>query len=94
MTYGWHNNGMGAGWWALMAFGMIVFWAAVVIGGVYLIRHYRSGPGGISPRPGDGGPHSPTSPSSAVDILKERFAKGELTEEEYTRRLSLLKDER
>ncbi|MFI4971057.1 MAG: SHOCT domain-containing protein [Hyphomicrobiales bacterium] len=93
MTYGWYNHGMGAGWWALMIFGMVVFWAVVVVGLVMLMRYYRSGPGELGPRRGPGGPDSPTPSSSAVNILMERFAKGELTEEEFARRLALLKEQ-
>jgi len=92
MAYGWYNHGMGTGWWVLMIFGMIVFWSAIVIGLVAVLRHYRAGPGGFGTLHGPRGPSSPAPPSSAVDILKERFAKGELTEEQYSRRLALLRE--
>ncbi len=79
MGYGWHNNAMGSGWWVLMAVGMLVFLALFVIGAVLLIRHY-SQPAG-----------NPGASNPAFDILKLRFARGEISEEEYTRTLELLK---
>lgn len=84
MGYGWYNQGMGGGWWVLMMIGMVVFWAIFVIGIVALLRHY-------GPRRGEAAARSSTS--SAIDILKERFARGELTEEEYTRRRKLLEED-
>jgi putative membrane protein len=84
MMYGWYNQGMGGGWWVLMMIGMVVFWAIFVIGIVYLVRHHV-------PRMGDA--HSTSSTTSAMGILKERFAQGELTEEEYTRRRKLLEED-
>jgi putative membrane protein len=84
MMYGWYNQGMGGGWWVLMMIGMVVFWAIFVVGIVYLVRHN-------GPRRGDA--PSTSSTTSAIDILKERFARGELTEEEYTRRRKLLEED-
>lgn len=79
--HGWYNQGMGGGWWVLMMIGMLVFWTVLVIGIVMLVRHYS--PRGIAPL-------SQPRSNSAVEILKERFARGELTEEEYLRRRKLL----
>lgn len=79
--YGWYDHGMGGGWWVLMIFGMIAFWVMFVVGVALLVRHY--GP----PR---GRAASQFPSSSAIEILKERFARGELTEEEFTRRRQLL----
>ncbi|HQT99275.1 MAG: SHOCT domain-containing protein [Acidimicrobiales bacterium] len=79
--YGWYNQGTGGGWWPLMMIGMVGFWAVLVIGILSLVRHYGPRGGGIVTQ-------SPTS--SSLEILKERFARGELTEEEYTQRRKLL----
>ena len=84
MNYGWYNQGMSGGWWVLMFVGMIVFWAIFVIGIVALVRHY--GPR----RDGDRGR---LVANSALEILRERFARGELSEEEYTQRRKLLEGE-
>lgn len=81
MAYGWHNDAMGSGWLVLMVVGMLAFLAVFVIGGVLLVRHYGQ-------RPSD-----PGASGSAIDILQQRFARGEISEEEYTRGLALLKGE-
>jgi putative membrane protein len=84
MMYGWHYQGMGGGSWALMIIGMLVFWAILVIGLVALIRHNSSGHDSVA---------SSNASSSAISILKERFARGEINEEDYTHRLAILKDQ-
>jgi len=82
MMYGWQYQGTDGGWWIVMMIGMVLFWAILVIGLVALLRHNRPTP-----------PHvSASSTAAAVAILQERFARGELTEEEYTRRLAILKE--
>lgn len=92
---GFGGNGPGA--FAIVMF--IVFWAAVALLTVLLVQHYRHSPRhlheyGLGGGPGSGpGPvASPIAANPAIDILKERFAKGEVSEEEYSRRLTLLKD--
>jgi putative membrane protein len=84
MMYGWYNQGMSGGWWAVMIFGMVVFWTVLVFGVVVLVRHNGHVHGGVAST-------SPTTP--AIDILNERFARGELNEEEFKRRLALLKNQ-
>ncbi len=51
---------------------MIIFWALVVLGAVYLVQMATRG--GKSP-----GQETP------LDILKKRYAKGEITKEEFER---------
>ena len=86
-------GGHGVGLFGLLL--MIVFWAAIALLILTLVQNYRRGPRHLhdhahGPGPGPAAPHVMANP--AIDILKERFAKGEVTEEEFTRRLSLLKE--
>ncbi len=76
---------------------MIVFWAVVVLLVFTLLRSYRRGPHhlhdhGHGHGPGPAPLDTQTNINPAIDILKERFAKGEVSEEEFTRRLVLLKE--
>jgi putative membrane protein len=76
--------GYGSGWgFALMAVSMVVFWG-LVIGAIVLIVRATSGtPGAGSPPPAAGpGPQQ---------ILAERFARGEIDEQEYHSRLATLR---
>lgn len=85
MPYDVHNQGMGGGWWALMVIAMIVFLALCVFALVALSRHHNHGSSGSLVGRTSNGP---------VDILNERLARGEVTEEEYASRLSLLKGQK
>ena len=88
----WWSGGshMGAGGWVGMGF-MILFWIVVVIGVVYLVR-YLVHPG--ADRWHDRPPHwqatgplgSPQGKSDALRILEERYARGEIDQEEFQRR--------
>lgn len=64
-----YGDGFGAGW---MLFGwlMMVAWWVIIFGGVFLVIRavMRSTNGGGR---------------SALDILKERYAKGEITKKEF-----------
>jgi uncharacterized membrane protein len=90
-------GGHGFGLFAILL--MIVFWAVVVLLVITLFRNYRRGPHhlhdhghGHGPGHGPGPLDAQTNMNPAIDILKERFAKGEVSEEEFTRRLVLLKE--
>jgi putative membrane protein len=67
--YGW---GMGFGW----VF-MILFWVLVVGGSVLLVRWIAS----YGEKKGRG----PQSSETALDILKKRYARGEITRDDYER---------
>ncbi len=75
----WYGDGMGGWGFALMAINMILFWTLVITGVVALIRYLGRGTQG---RPGATGPEQ---------LLAERFARGEIDEEEYQRRLQVLR---
>ncbi len=70
--WGWHM------WWGAWGVGMLlfmlVFWGLVIAGVIALLRWVfgRSGPGG-----------RPEPAARALDILKERYAKGEITREQF-----------
>lgn len=76
------NNHMGGGWWWVMGIGWLVFLALVVVLIFLLVRRFAqpSGQGSSMPRP------------SPEDVLAERFARGEIDEEEYRRRRAALRE--
>ena len=80
MMNGWNDGGWGAGEWAMLVLGA-VFLAAVVVGIVYLLRGL--GGGGTAA----GTPAASGSPDSPEDILKRRYAAGEIDKDEYESRL-------
>lgn len=76
----WYGPGF-TGWgYALMAIAMVVFWAVLVIAGVALVRRLA--------RNATRGP----GPSGPERTLAERFARGEIDEDEYQQRLAVLRE--
>lgn len=86
MGYGW--DGWGWGGWVLMVVVMALFWGAVVLGIVALVRYGRVR---REPPPPPPPPPEPHRQPSALDVLDERFARGEIDADEYTRRRDLLR---
>ncbi|MBC7633502.1 MAG: SHOCT domain-containing protein [Flavobacterium sp.] len=80
---------MGAGVWIAMILMMSLFWGAVIFAGIMIFRgtNNRSDRESVrSDRPTHRDP---------VDILDERFARGELDNEEYeARKAALLRSKR
>lgn len=76
---------MGGGWFGMVLWPLIMI--AVVAGVIVLIVLAVRGRGGASSPPGapPGG-----AQKTAIDILKERFARGEIDREEYEERRRLL----
>jgi putative membrane protein len=85
MWYG--NNGWGWGGWILMTIVMVLFWAAVITAVVLAIRYVAS------PRATASGPPGSWQPR-AQDLLSERFARGEIDDDEYRNRLALRREPR
>ena len=79
----WYGSGMSGWGYALMTVSLILFWGAVIFGIVAVVRFA-----------GRGARSSATSPPprSPDGLLAERFARGEIGEEEYRQRLSVLRD--
>jgi len=63
-------EGFGWGWVGLGIVHMALFWVLVILGIIVLVKWLT---GGSAPR----------SDTRAIDILKERYAKGELTREQF-----------
>lgn len=79
----WYGNGMGVWGYTLMAVSSVLFWGLLVFGVVVLVRYFVRG-GASSP-----GRTTPTH-ASPEQILAQRFAAGEIDEEEYRQRLDIL----
>ena len=73
--YGMMNPGMmgGFGWGGFMGIGMLVFWGLVIWGIVALARGVSS----------SGNTGHPLQTDSALEVLKRRYARGEITREEF-----------
>ena len=83
----WYGSGMSGWGYALMTVSMILFWGAVIFGIVALVRYVgRSGQSPAASPP----PQSAESPPSPERLLAERFARGDISEEEYRQRLAVL----
>jgi putative membrane protein len=79
MWYG--GDGWGWGGWILMTVGMVAFWALVITAIVVGDSRHTTRP--------------PVSGATrAEDLLHERFARGEIDEDEYRQRMALLRDHR
>jgi len=77
---------MGWGYGMFGGIGMILFWGVLIILVVLLVRGVAGGwPSRSASWPRQTG-------SSALDILKERYAKGEISKEEYEERKKTLAD--
>ncbi|MBO6720125.1 MAG: SHOCT domain-containing protein [Rhizobiaceae bacterium] len=85
--YGWgpHMMGWGGGWFG-MIFGPIfmILVLAVVIAVAVLIVRWLGGPWHAT------APQQPPTTQSPLDILKERFARGEIDKEEFEERRRIL----
>lgn len=77
---GWYQNGMGGGGWVVMILAMVVFWALVVFGVVAIFRGTR-----------DSGTGTGNARRDPMEILEERFARGEVDVDEYHARMDILR---
>lgn len=71
----WWNDGMGWGGWVVMALTMLAFWSLVVFGVVAIFRGDRENRTTQVPRERD-----------PLQILDERFARGDIEGQEYRAR--------
>jgi putative membrane protein len=76
------GNGMGGWGMVLMSVSGLLFWGLIIAGIVVLVRT-----AGRDGQPGTVATRAPTP----QQVLAERFARGEIDEEEYTGRLRVLK---
>lgn len=77
--YGGYGGLMGGGHGLFAGLAMLVFWVAVIALVVYAVRWFTEGR-----RPGAG------RRNDALDILRDRFARGEIDEDEFKRRKAAL----
>jgi putative membrane protein len=71
----WHNGDGGPGWWLVFPITFGLFWIAIAVGAFVLLRRRSTPPG---PR------------ATAETLLAERFARGDIDEDEYYKRLATL----
>ena len=70
----WMMGGWGMGWFGMIM--MLVFWALIIVGLVALIRW-------LVQNTGNRGHSAVGTGSQAMNILKERYARGEITHDEF-----------
>ena len=79
--WGMPDGDWGTGWMLVMMPLMLLFWGAIIVGVVWLVR------GGV--RSGST-PTEQVSRESPVEILERRFAEGAITPEDYKARRGVL----
>jgi len=82
MMHSWRGTGVGWGGIAVMFVFMALFWGGIAAVIVALIRNSRSRSTDVSAPPAAG--------SGPLRILDERYARGEIDDEEYQRRRQIL----
>lgn len=80
------SDGGGWGWgaWLAMALMMLIFWGGLAWVIVTLIQHNGTQPTRDEPAPSAG----------PLRILDERFARGEIDDDDYRRRREVLRDDK
>jgi putative membrane protein len=74
----WFGPGV-TGWgYGIMTVSMVLFWTLVIFGVVALVRYLRRDD------------RASVAPPAPEELLAERFARGEIDEDEYRRRLEVL----
>jgi len=76
----WYGNGMNVWGYTVMTVSMVLFWGLVIFGVIATVRHL-----GRRDRP------TATARPTAEQVLAERFARGEIDEQEYHQRLNALR---
>ena len=69
----WGFDGFGMGWGG-MGIGMLLFWGLIIAAIVILVRGFGGRPAGNEPR---------LSEKKPLDILGERYARGEINKSEF-----------
>ena len=82
----WHGGDWAWGGSILLTLAMVVFWALLVSAVVFAVRYLISLQGSGSP-PAAG-------PTRAESLLAERYARGEIDDDEYRHKLTLLHQHR
>ncbi|MFJ6934409.1 SHOCT domain-containing protein [Streptomyces sp. NPDC101132] len=83
----WYGHGMGGWGWFAMSLTTLIVWALIVASALLVARAYRR-------ESTDGHPVSVSDagPDKGVEgLLAERYARGEIDDEEYERRLEVLR---
>ena len=74
----WHGHGDPGGWWWLWRIGMLLFWIILIGFAFFWFRRWGWG-------------RERSGAERGRDILAERYARGEISVEEYRERLSELR---
>lgn len=80
---GWYGDGPGWAGWVVMTLMMLVFWGLLVFGGIAIWRSVNRDDN-----------RSREGRRDAEQLLDERFALGEIDEDDYTKRRELLRSGR
>ena len=74
----WYGSGMDGWGYTLMTVSMVLFWGLVIFGVIALVRYVGRQNRSVASRP------------TAEQVLAERFARGEIDDQEYRTRLATL----
>ncbi|MFF7643956.1 SHOCT domain-containing protein [Streptomyces canus] len=89
MMFWYDHNVSGWGWFG-MSLGMLVFWGLIITAFILLFRSLGRGQDSTGPAAPPPGP--PPATASPEQLLADRFARGEIDEDEYRRRLQVLRE--
>lgn len=81
----WYDHDLSGWGWFAMSVSMVLFWALIITIGVLLFRALARPDTSQAPQSG-----TPTHRPTPEQLLAERFARGEIDEDEYRRRLTVL----
>jgi putative membrane protein len=84
---GWDDGGWGGAQRLLMTLVMLMLWGGLIAPGVWVVRIL----GTSSTSPSPPGPPPPAFTRHAEEVLAERYARGEIDENEYARRRTLIR---